>query len=326
MYTRLRARLAERVAAWARRRQGDDVLPLRLQARRLYILPTRAGLASAVLLFVMLAAGINYSNSLALLLTFMLAGCVLVGMHECQRTLQGLELVQVQAPDCQAGDAGQIELRFSNAGRQARRAISVNAAGAPASHFDINAGAIAVVTVKYHAPGRGRHRLGRLRLASTAPFGLFRCWTWLHLPQRVYVYPKPAGSRPLPHAAASRRSQQTAVRTAGEDEWEQLRAYQQGDSPRSIAWKAWARGAPLMVGQYAGSGGGDHLLSFAGLESLDLEARLSQLCAWVLECARVDAACALQLPGQALPCDRGAAHRTLLLRALALYGGEAAPP
>jgi uncharacterized protein (DUF58 family) len=103
-----------------------------------------------------------------------------------------------------------------------------------------------------------------------------------------------------------------------------LRNYQPGDSPRSIAWKAWARGAPLMVAQYQGTGGSEHLLSFAGLESLGLEARLSQLCAWILECARVDAACALQLPGVDLPLGRGAAHRTNLLRALALYGNESA--
>ena len=45
----------------------------------------------------MLIAGLNYSNSLALFLTFMVAGFVLVGMHECQRTLQGLELTQAQA-------------------------------------------------------------------------------------------------------------------------------------------------------------------------------------------------------------------------------------
>ena len=102
-----------------------------------------------------------------------------------------------------------------------------------------------------------------------------------------------------------------------------LRNYQPGDSPRSIAWKAWARGAPLMVAQYQGTGGSEHLLSFAGLESLDLEARLSQLCSWVHDCARLDAACALQLPGVALPLGHGAAHRTKLLRALALYGGEA---
>ena len=77
-----------------------------------------------------------------------------------------------------------------------------------------------------------------------------------------------------------------------------------------------------MVGQYAGTGGSDHLLSFTGLESLDLEARLSQLSLWINECARLDAACALRLPGVELPLGRGAAHRTLLLRELARYGSE----
>ncbi len=50
-----------------------DTPPLTLQARRIYILPTRAGVTAAGLLFLMLLAGMNYSNSLALLLCFMLS-------------------------------------------------------------------------------------------------------------------------------------------------------------------------------------------------------------------------------------------------------------
>lgn len=299
-------------------------MPLVLRSRRLYILPTRAGLVFALLLFVMLVAGLNYTNSLALLLTFTLAGFVLVGMHECQRTLQGLELVQAQAADHDAGTVGTLELRLANAARSARRALSVSTAQQPATRFDIDAGAQLTVYVVCGSRHRGRHRLGRLELASTAPFGLFRCWTWLYLPIDVIVYPQPLGSRALPQASEGRASQQSATNAAGEDEWAGLRAYQLGDSPRSIAWKVWARGAPLMVGQYAGTGGSDHLLSFAGLESLDLEARLSQLSNWVNACARLDAACALRLPGVELPLGRGAEHRAALLRALALYG--AAPP
>ncbi len=114
-----RRRLSRRVEQWARKRQGTDTLPLQLLGRRLYILPTRAGLAAALLLFVMLVAGLNYSNSLALFLTFMLAGFMLVGMHECQRTLQGLELMQAQAADCHAGDEGVLELRFVKPGAAA---------------------------------------------------------------------------------------------------------------------------------------------------------------------------------------------------------------
>jgi uncharacterized protein (DUF58 family) len=321
---RLRDRIVGRAARWARKRQGLDPLPLVLRARRLYILPTRAGLGFALLLLVMLVAGLNYTNSLALLLTFVLAGYVLVGMHECQRTLQGLELSLAQAADCHAGSVGTVELRFANPSPAPRRALRIRCAPQGASQFDMPAGAQLAVHLAFEAGGRGRQQLGRLHLSSTAPFGLFRCWTWLHLPTEVIVYPSAAGNLPLPAAHGGRRSLQPLAAAPGEDDWASLRAYQAGDSPRSIAWKAWARGAPLMVSQYEGAGGSERLLTFAGLGSLDLEARLSQLCAWIVECSRMDVACGLSLPGVEIPPGRGAGHRVALLRALALYGTDPA--
>lgn len=319
MLTRLRLGLFERLARWARHRQGEDALPLRLRARRLYILPTPAGYMSGVLLFVMLVAGLNYSNSLALLLTFLLGSFVLVGMHECQRTLQGLELLRATAADCHAGEQGGLDLRFANPARSPRRALTVRSASGAVIYFDLGGGAQTSVQVPQLCPRRGRHRIGRLELATTAPLGLFRCWTWLHLPVEVIVYPRPLGLRPLPAAERGRPAQLSSSAPAGEEEWAHLRAYQQGDSPRSIAWKTVARGGPLMVGQYAGATGSDHCLSFAHLEDLDLEARLSQLCAWVDECTRTGAAFELDLPAVRIPVGRGAPHRLEALRALALY-------
>ncbi len=324
MFAALRLRTVERIARWARKRQGEDGVPLVLRARRLYILPTRAGYTAGALLFVMLIAGLNYTNSLALLLTFVLAGFVLVGMHECQRTLQGLELVRAQAADCYAGREGTLDLCFANGARVSRRALTVRAGSGAAAPFDLAPGAQSTLRVSQRCEQRGRHRLGRLELATTAPFGLFRCWTWLHLPVEVIVYPRPLGTRPLPPPAEGRVTRVAASNTSGEEEWTSLRAYQPSDSPRSIAWKTVARGGPFMVGQYAGIAGSDYRLSFSGLELLDLEARLSQLCAWADECARLGAGCALDLPEAQVPLGRGAHHRALVLRALALYG-KAAP-
>jgi uncharacterized protein (DUF58 family) len=62
--------LRARIAGWARRRQGADTLPVAIHYRRIYILPTRAGWGFAFLLFCMFIAGLNYSNSTALFLTF----------------------------------------------------------------------------------------------------------------------------------------------------------------------------------------------------------------------------------------------------------------
>ena len=72
--------LDTRVARWIRRRQGEDQLPVTLGRRRLYILPTRAGIAFGALLLLMLLAGLNYANSLALFLTFLLAAFALFAL------------------------------------------------------------------------------------------------------------------------------------------------------------------------------------------------------------------------------------------------------
>ena len=315
----LRARLLERAAAWARRRQGADQPPVILRARRLYILPTRAGLGFSLLLFVMLLAGLNYTNSLALLLTFTLAGFMLVGMYECQRTLQGLELIQARALDTHAGGSGLIELRFSNSHGSARRALCVRSRDGSNSYFELAAHAIETVQLDYLAPRRGRLVLDRIALSTTAPFGLFRAWAWLYLPLTAIVYPRPVGTRTLPSSGSHSGRQRAPMAGSDEEQWANLRAFNQGDNPHRIAWKVYARGGPLMVAQYEGDGGDEHLLSFAGLEGLDLEARLSQLDAWAVDCDRSGAACGLDLPGAQLGLGRGAEQQVELQRALALY-------
>src|ERR1700676_4184090 len=110
-----RAALAAALLRWARQRQSDDSPPLTLQARRIYILPTRAGFAAAALLFLMLLAGMNYNNSLALLLCFTLCGVALVSMHECHGMLSGLTLLRAEADNTYAGRLGELQLCFENA-------------------------------------------------------------------------------------------------------------------------------------------------------------------------------------------------------------------
>ena len=84
-------RLRKRIQVWAKRRSGDDAEPLTLVQRRIYILPTRAGLMFGVILFAMMLGAMNYSNSLAFMLTFALASLGFVAMHHVHRNL--LELV-----------------------------------------------------------------------------------------------------------------------------------------------------------------------------------------------------------------------------------------
>ncbi|MFZ0500369.1 MAG: DUF58 domain-containing protein [Steroidobacteraceae bacterium] len=320
LVTKVRERLRQRAAEWARRRQGADSLPLTLARRRLYILPTRAGLGFAALVLTMLIAALNYANSVALLLAFLLAGFALVAMHECHRNLLGLSLLEAAAPPLFAGSAGTLCLTVENASRAARYRVQTAVADEPAAALDLPASGRGQVGLSIRAHRRGLQRIDRLRVSSSHPFGLFRVWAWVHAPIVVIVYPRPAGSLPLP--ADSAASTGSWPRAIGSDEWYGLRPFRDGDSPRQVAWKAYAREAPLLVKEYSSAGSPLRLLSLDAARQPDIESRLAQLARWIVDAEAAGDLYGLELPGELVSPHRGPDHRHRCLTALALYGSS----
>jgi uncharacterized protein (DUF58 family) len=306
------------MAAWVRRRQGLDSLPVVLERRRLYILPTRAGLAFAALWLFMLLASLNYGNSLALLLTFLLAGFALVTMHACHRNLLGAQLAALAAPAVFARTTGAVHVTLDNPDAAARPALEASLTGQPAVSGEAGAHGRLRLELPLPAPRRGVVRIERLRLATTHPFGLFCAWTWVHASVEMLVYPQPRGSLPMP-TAAGRKLGAHARGTAGMDEWQGLRPFREGDSPRQVDWKAYAREAPLLVKEYSPAGSDLCLFDFSRLALADLEARLSQLARWVVDAETHGERYGLTLPGVSLAPDRGPAHRHRCLAALAVF-------
>lgn len=320
---RLRERVRHRAAEWARRRQGADRLPLTLGRRRLYILPTRAGIGFAVSVVTMLVAGLNYTNSVALLLAFVLGGFALVAMHQCHRNVLGLSLLDAVAAPLFAGSEGNLRLTLENASRLGRYRVQVTAAEGGAAELDLLADSHGSLDVPVRAGKRGLQRIDRLRLSSTHPYGLFRVWTWIHAPIVVIVYPRPAGSLPLP-ADSGARSGTSPRDTTGADEWLGLRPFRDGDSPRQVAWKAYAREAPLLVKEYSSAGATLRMLSLEQARQPDIESRLAQLARWIVDADAHGDLYGLDLPGERIPAHRGADHRHRCLAALALHGSP--PP
>ncbi|HEY2590020.1 MAG TPA: DUF58 domain-containing protein [Steroidobacteraceae bacterium] len=313
------------MAAWAIARQGVDEFPLHLHRRRLYILPTRAGLGFAVVVFGMLLAALNYGNGTALGLAGLLGGLALVAMHQCHRNLLALEVSSIETTPTFAGGRGLVALTLRNDSRIARLRVQVDSDGAAQPAIvDLapNAGARALLEVP--AARRGRLRIERVRISTTHPFGLFRAWTWLRAPLAIIVFPRPRGLRPPPPPEGVRNHSRRSGGGGEQDEWRGLRAFRDGDSPRQVAWKAYARGAPLLVKEYASSGTGQRLFDFGRLPGIDSESRLEQLARWIVDAEARGERYGLVLPGGAFAADRGAEHRRRALTALALHGLEAA--
>lgn len=309
----------KRMAAWVRRRQGADTLPLTLQRRRLYILPTRAGLGFLVLLFFMLLAGLNYANNLALFLTFLLGGFVLVTMQLCHRNLLGASLEAADAPPTFAQLPGKLRITLGNAATLPRLQIESGVADGSTVAADVPAQGQQYLDLPVAAPARGIVAIDRLRLTTTQPFGLFRTWTWVHAPIEMLVYPRPRGTLPMPSESGRRIGSQSRG-DSGADEWYGLRPFRDGDSFRQVDWKAYAREAPLLVKEYSAAGSELRIFSFERLANLSIEARLEQLARWVVDAEEHGDRYGLELPAKHIAPDRGIDHRHRCLAALAVYG------
>jgi uncharacterized protein (DUF58 family) len=320
----MRRFLREQFASWARRRQGADALPVSVHYRRIYILPTRAGWSFALLLFCMFIAGLNYSNSVALFLTFWLAGFALVVMHRCHRNLLGVRLTGATLAPTFAGRDGPLDLTLENSASLARYGIEADLVGTATVGTDLGARGAGRLQLAVPTAKRGRMRIDRVRLTTQLPFGLLRAWTWVYLPLEMLVYPRLRGALPLPSSGGTKPGGEIRGGADG-DEWLGLRAFRDGDSPRQVAWKAYARGAPLLVKEYQSGGAAQHLFDFERLANLDTEKRLEQLTQWVVEAEKRGERYALALPNLNIAADHGAQHRHRCLSALALYGLAADP-
>lgn len=316
----LRARLlaaAERRLPALTRLRRAEALPIRLDRRRIYVLPTGFGLAFAALLFVMLLGALNYGNNPALLLTCLLGAAAAASLFAGFRAMSGLTLERLQAAEAHAGEALALRFRFApdargRAGLRLRRDADEVAFARPARQA-----AEAVLAVGGVA--RGWFRPGRVCVWTDGPLGLFRIWSWLHPDQRFLVYPA-LESPPPPLPGGDGRSGAN-LRAGDAEEHAGLRDYRAGDAARLIAWKASMRHDALLVRDVERHGGEALTLDYFELRGLDVETRISRLAAWVVAAERARRAYTLRLPAETIGPGLGAQQRQDCLRALALLPG-----
>ncbi len=316
----LRQRAAGRAQAWARKRQGRDPDTTRLRPGRVYILPTGVGLIFGLMAFAMLLGSMNYNNNLAFVLTFILIGIGFVAMHQCQRNLVGLELTFAGADPVFAGQALRFRVAVTNASKSARYGIRLYAPGTYSDIHDLQPGESKIFILPVPTDARGWLSLERFGVRTMFPFELFRSWAWLHMNINGLVYPAPAehAPQPPPTMVAHGHRQHDA---RGEEDFAGLRKYHEGDSPRHVAWKAYARSGQLLSKQFAGADTSSQWFDFEELKGFDVEQRLSILTRWIVDADRTLEDYGLRVPGAEYDPAHGDAHRRRCLETLALFEG-----
>lgn len=305
---------------WLFRLHGPEAAPIILTQRRVYVLPTKAGLAYAMSLGFMLIGAINYNLSLGYALIFLLAGLGLVALLHTFRNLVLLEISPGHVEPVFAGEMAHFGLQLTNRRNQGRFAINLRCEGAGTVSVDPAPGASTSVSLPLATRQRGWLRVGRITLETRFPLCLIRAWSYVEPDMRCLVYPRPEPSAPpLPLSAADEAGGSRSG--TGTEDFSGLRTHQLADSPRHVAWKAVARGQPLLTKQFTGAGIAQVWLDWNELPpNLGIEARLSRMTRWLIDAHAQGLAYGLRLPGRHVPLGHGARQFQDCLEALALYG------
>ena len=316
----------QRFRAWFENR-----LPLSdhitLTQRTVYILPTRPGLMLGVTLLTLLVASINYQLNLGYLLTFLLAGSALVGMHVCHGTLRGLAM-HLQAPGAHyAGATAPIDVRLTNTKRTIRHGIGLSVLDSQhANHWawtDVPSQGDSTVQVAFTPAQRGLHRLPTLTAETRFPLGTFRVWTVWRPAAQLLVYPAPEANAPPPPPGEPRSGgAANAARAQNTGEFDGVRGYKRGDPLKLVVWKKAAKadeaGNGLVVRDTTQANAYELWLDFMQAGTADTEHKLSRLCAWVLAADKLGVVYGLRLPSVSIAPASGEAHKRQCLEALAL--------
>jgi uncharacterized protein (DUF58 family) len=304
--------------AWLFQLRGPEHGEVVLVQRRIFILPTRAGIGFAFVLMLMLAGSINYNLSLGYVLTFLLGSVGFSAMLHTFRNLAGLRIKAARTPAVFAGEIAHFGVSLHNPTRATRYSIALARPKGEADIVDIPADASVIATAAVPSTRRGVLRAGRLTLYTRFPVGLYHAWSYIELDEHCVVYPRAAPpGLALPPCASG--TGELGGADNGREDFAGLRQYHPGDSSRHIAWKAAARDGVLLTKQFTGHAASELWLSLElAPATLDLESKLSCLTRWILDAHAQGIACGLKLPGKLIALGRGESHRDRCLEALAL--------
>lgn len=297
---------------------------LRLGLRTLYILPTGLGWLWLAALALLLLVGVQTQANGPLLLAFLMLGLWLLALHLTHFNLQGLEVACATPPWGFAGEAVAYPLRLRCAALceglrlQWQDGVGSLARGEEPLVVGVLRPGEHRLELSWCPAARGLQRPGPLRLWSTAPLGLFVCWSVWQPPERQWIVParKAGPVRELAGDAALGEAMGSGARVeAAGEAWHDLRPRRPQDSQSRLAWKLMAQGRGPMVKRFAAPA--PQALVVAPEPTLPRERALEHLSERLCRLHRQGRPYGLLWQGAVVGPGEGLAHRDHCLRLLA---------
>ncbi|MFA5632368.1 MAG: DUF58 domain-containing protein [Porticoccaceae bacterium] len=306
---------------WLERRL-PRVERIRLGRRSIFTFPSRAGLFFLLVLALLWLLAINYENNVVFFFAALLGAVFVVTILHGYSNVAGVTLRILAVDSGFPGESLRVDIELSHDGKRHRDDIKLYFPGTTPQQVSLAKGTDSTVASLYvRAKRRGRLRPGRLTVESVYPLGLIRIWSHVRLDGWGAVYPRPgAGASHADGGGAESGAVQSEV--AGTEDFAGLEPYRQGEAWNRIAWKQVARGQGVYTKHFVDPAAEPQWLDWAHFPDLDRESRLSRLCGAVLEADMAGRDYGLKLPGESSALGQGEAHRTRLLRMLALFECE----
>ena len=312
-------RVRRRIDDWIDARNPRSKTAIELHNRRLYILPTRFGYLYAVMVFVLLLAAINYQNSMAYAMTFMLTALGIISLWQTHRNLLGLSIgLRTPQPVFQ-GERLNLSFELFNPLRGNRYAVGIQYQQHSPVYARIDAEQHADLTMSLQASRRGRYRPATLTVFTRYPTGLFHAWGLLKYDLPILVYPQPQHDHRLEHRLIDQHSGKQTVDTVDGDDFAGLREHRPGESLRHISWKAYAQGRGMLTKTFQGHASPSLWIDWHDMPAPSVEGKLSQMTALVIQAHQDGRKYGLKLPGTLIEQEAGPAHRAHCLRQLATF-------
>lgn len=135
-----------------------------------------------------------------------------------------------------------------------------------------------MVTLPVLTDSRGAVVLPRLNIKSTYPLGVVQAWSYGFFAQTGFAYPAPIAFEDTTKTLTQSFDDNTSqFYRAGQDDFDRLDSYKDGESLARVSWSHFARGAGMLTKQFADPVGQTFSIDYQTMPASNHEEKLGQM-------------------------------------------------